>query len=123
MTSVPGWANACNRGEVRHLADHPALLGRAGADQVADYDEAAGDAEPHAQRLRCWQVSDRGDRGESSPHCPLSIVLMRLGIAEIDQHAIAKILGDKPGEAGDGVGDAAVICPDNLAQVFRVVAR
>jgi hypothetical protein len=34
---------------------------------------------------------------------------MRLGIAEIDQHAVAHILGDKTAKAGEGVGDAAMV--------------
>jgi len=40
---------------------------------------------------------------------------MRFRIAEIDQHAIAYVFGDKSGEAGDRVGHAAVIGADNLA--------
>jgi hypothetical protein len=48
---------------------------------------------------------------------------MRLRIAEIDQHPIAHVFGDKAGEPGDRVGDAAVIGADDLAQILRVVAR
>jgi hypothetical protein len=48
---------------------------------------------------------------------------MRLRIAEIDQDAVAHIFGDKAGEAGDGVGDAAMIGAENLAQILGVVAR
>jgi hypothetical protein len=46
---------------------------------------------------------------------------MRLGIAEIDQHAVAHILCDKAGVAGDRVSDAAVIGADDLAQILGVV--
>jgi len=38
------------RGEVWGLADHPAFLRCAGADQITDDDKAACDAEPHIQR-------------------------------------------------------------------------
>ena len=48
-------------GEVRGLADDPALLRGALADQVADDDEAAGDAEPHARAGRD-RFSRRGPR-------------------------------------------------------------
>jgi len=34
---------------------------------------------------------------------------MGLGIAEIDQHPVAEILGHKAGEAGDRVRDGAVV--------------
>ena len=37
-------------------------------------------------------------------------------IAEINQHAVAHILGDKAAKPADGVGDAAVIGTDDLAR-------
>ena len=48
---------------------------------------------------------------------------MRLGIAKIDQHPIAHVFGDKPGEAGDRVGNAAVIGADDLTQILGIEAR
>ena len=39
------------RREVRRLADHRLLLRRALADQLADHDQAGGDADPRRQRL------------------------------------------------------------------------
>jgi len=53
----------------------------------------------------------------------LGIVLVRLGIAEINEHAIAHILGDKTAKAADGVGDAAMVGADDLAQVLGIKAR
>jgi hypothetical protein len=47
---------------------------------------------------------------------------MRLGIAEINQHAVAHILGNKAAKAGDGVGDAAMIGADDLAQILGIEA-
>ena len=44
-------------GEVRRLADDPALLRRTRADQIADHDEPGGDAEPHAQASRGRRVA------------------------------------------------------------------
>jgi hypothetical protein len=48
---------------------------------------------------------------------------MRLGIAEINQHAVAHILGDKTAKAANGVGDAAVVGTDDLAQILGIEAR
>jgi hypothetical protein len=93
------------------------------ADQIADYDEAAGDAEPHIQRFRSGEPVDRVDDGKPRPDRPLGIVLMRLGIAEIDQNAVAHIFGDKAGETADGIGDAAVVGADQLTQILRIIAR
>jgi hypothetical protein len=109
--------------EVRRLADHSALLRRAHADQIADHDEAAGDAEPHIQRFRCSQSADCVDDGEPSSHRPFSVVLMRLRIAEIDQHPVTHVLGDKAGVPGDGLGDGAVIGGNYLAQILGIEPR
>ncbi len=67
--------------------------------------------------------ADRLDNGQSGADRALGVVLMRLGVAEIDQHAVAHVFGDKTGEPADGVGDAAVIGPDDLAQILGVEAR
>jgi hypothetical protein len=40
---------------------------------------------------------------------------MRPRIAEVDQNAVAHILGDKPVEAPDDTGDRTMICGDDLA--------
>ena len=85
--------------QVRRLTDDVTLLRRALADQVADNDEPAGDPDPRRQGL--WQV-ERGDRiddREAGAHRTLGVVLMGLWVTEIDEHAIAHVFGDKPGEA------------------------
>src|SRR6516164_585207 len=48
-------------GEVWRLADHVALLRRTRSDQIANHDEAAGDANPHVQRLWCGEPADGVD--------------------------------------------------------------
>ena len=69
-----------------------------------------------AQRGRRTAVDER----EPGAHRPLGVVLVRLRVAEIDQHAVAHVLGDEAAEAGDRLGDAAVIGADDLAQVLGV---
>jgi hypothetical protein len=64
-------------------------------DQIADHDQAAGDTQVHTQWFRRREPADRVDHGKPGPHRPLRIVLMRLRIAEIDQHPVAHVLGDK----------------------------
>ena len=110
-------------GEVRGLADDPALLCGTLADQVADHGEPGGDAEPHAQILPRRQSADRLDHRQPGAHRPLGIVLMRLRIAEVDQHPVAHIFGDKPVEPADRIGDGAVVGADQLAQILRVEPR
>ena len=108
-------------GKVRRLADDPALLRGALADQIADHGQPGGDAEPHAQIFARRQSADRFDHREAGAHRPLGIVLMRLRIAEIDQHAVAHVFGDKAVEAADRLGDRAVVVPDQLAQILGVM--
>src|SRR5271169_2961611 len=109
-------------GEVWRLADDAPFLRGAGADQIADDDEAAGDADPHVQRLLCGEPADRLDDREPGTSRALGIVLMRLGIAEINQDAVAHTLGDKTAKAADGVGDAAMVGADDLAQILGIEA-
>jgi hypothetical protein len=45
---------------------------------------------------------------------------VRPGIAEVDEEAIAEILGDMPVKTGDHFGAGLLIRPHHLAQLFRV---
>ena len=109
-------------GQVRGFADYPPLLRGTRTNQVADNDKPAGDAEPHIQRFPCRQTADSVDDGEPGADRPLGVVLVSFGIAEVDQYSIAHVLGDKPGEARDRIGDAAVIGADNLSQILGIEA-
>ena len=89
------------RGEVRRLADDVALLRLAGADQFADHDQAGGDADADLMR-----AADRRARATASikrergAHGVLGVGLVRLRIAEIDQHAVAHVFGDDSRRSG-----------------------
>jgi hypothetical protein len=74
------------------------------------------------QRLLCGEPAGRLDDREPGAGRALGVILMRLGVAEIDQHAIAHILGDKAAKAADGVGDTAMVGADDLAQVLGIKA-
>jgi hypothetical protein len=108
--------------EVWRLADDAPLLRGASADQIANDDEATGDADPNVQRLGRGEPADR-DYREPGMSRALGVVLMRLRIAEIDQDAIAHIFGDKAAIAADVVGDAAMAGADDLAQILGIEAR
>jgi hypothetical protein len=105
-------------GEVGGFADHAPLLRRTGADQIADDDKTAGDADPHVQWFRGREPADRFDDREPGTRRAFGVILMRLGVAEINEHPIAHILGDKTAKAADGVGDTAMIGADDLAQIL-----
>ena len=60
------------------------------------------------------------DHAQPGPHGPLGVIFVRLGVPEVDQEAIAEILGDMPLKAGDHLGAGLLIGPHHLAQVFRI---
>ena len=101
------------RRQVRCLADHTAFLGFPGAYQIADHHHAGANANADLERLNAAQLANRLDERQSGPHRTLSVVLMRLRIAEIDEHAVAHVFRHEPAEAGDGLGDTFVISADH----------
>src|SRR5262249_49571925 len=66
------------------------------------------------------EAADSLGQTQTRPHRPFSIVLVRSRVAEIDQHAVAHVLGDKAVEASYYIGDRAVIRSDDLAQILRI---
>ena len=52
------------------------------------------------------QSTDRFDERQPGAYRPLGIVLMRLWITEIDEHAISHVLGDEAVKPAHGLGDA-----------------
>ena len=85
---------------------------------------------PVAIPTRAWSLTDLTSRrptasidAQPRPDRPLGIVLMRLRVAEIDQHAVAHVFGDKAVELGDDFGDGAVIRGDDLAQILGIEPR
>src|SRR5262245_34083244 len=51
-------------------------------------------------------------RGQPCLDRPLRVILMRLGIAEIDEYAVSQVLGDEPVKSPHGVGDAFAVDGD-----------
>ena len=100
------------------------LLCRSFADQIADDYEASGDPDSRS-KLNGLDIEPTNgvDHAEPRPDRALGIILMRPRIAEIDEHAVAHIFGDKAIEPADHLGDCAVICSDDLAQILGIEPR
>jgi hypothetical protein len=113
------------RREVRCLADHRLLLRGTFADQIADNYQTGGDPDPHRQRRprRSVEVGRRLEQCQPGPHRPLGVVLVGPLIAEIGEHPVAHVLGDKPTGALDDRGDALVIGADHPPQILQVEPR
>jgi hypothetical protein len=82
--------------EVRRFAHHRLLLGGARAEQAAHNDQPGRDADADVKRIGYGQSSDCIDKHQPGSNSPLRIILVGVRIAEIDQHTIAHVLGDKP---------------------------
>ena len=109
-------------GQVRRLADHRLLPGRALADEVAHDHEAGRDPDPRRERLpgRGGEPGDGLDDRQAGPHGALGLVLVRPGPAEVGQHAVAHELGDVPVEARDLARDRVLVGAQDLAHLLRV---
>ena len=108
------------RREVRRLADYATLLRLSRPDQVANYDQASGNADTGLQRSIRLEAGHRRDQLQPRPDRPLGVVLMGLGIAEIDQCAVAHVFRHEAAETAHGLGNASLISRNDLAQVLRV---
>jgi hypothetical protein len=107
-------------GEVGALADDSLLLGGARPDQITHDDDPGGQPNADLQSVERLQLADALDQGEPSENRTLGVVLVRLRVAEIDQHPVAHILGDKSGKAADRLRYAAMVYADHLTQVFGI---
>jgi hypothetical protein len=122
---LPGFRQSLQaRGEVGGLADHRLLLRRAFADQIADHDKPGCDADADGKRHLSTghQARHRRCYFQPGPHRPLGVVLVRPRIAEIDQHPVAHVFGDKAVIARDDGGNGVLIGAKLLAQFLGVEA-
>jgi hypothetical protein len=84
------------RREVRCLANDCLLLRSARPDQVADHYQSRRNADPRLEGRVGLQSTYCCDQFQPCAHGSLSIVLVGLGIAEVNQDAIAHVLRYKP---------------------------
>ena len=100
------------------------FLRRAFANQIADDHQSSGDPDPRPE-LDGFDIeaTDGVDGTQPRPDGAFGVVLMRLRVAEIDQHPVAHIFGDKAVEASDDIGYGMVISGDDLAQILGIEPR
>ena len=83
--------------KISRLTNDRLFLGRALTKEITDHDEARRDADTHLQRDRLARI-ELGyglGQGEARAHRLFGVLLMRLRVTEIGQHAVAEILRDK----------------------------
>jgi hypothetical protein len=123
ITTAPGSASAWRRAARFGVWPTTACSwGCSCTDQVADHDEPGGDAYANLERrtaMRC-ELRNRLDKIEPDANCALSIMFMRLGVAEIGENAVTHVFRHEPTVALDQVGAAVMIGADNPTQVLRI---
>src|SRR5262245_48713528 len=67
--------------------------------------------------LKC---DHRRDQLEPGTHRPLGVILMGLGVAKVDKHAVPHIARHETAEAAHGFNGAFLIGRDELSQVLRI---
>jgi hypothetical protein len=93
---------------------------------LADDHQTGMDADAYRQssvlvlRQLGIQRVHRLEDAQSGPHGPLRIILMRPGIAKIDQQPIAEILRNIPVIALNHRGAGLLIGPHHVAPLFRI---
>src|SRR5262249_34367917 len=97
------------RRKVRRLAYDSLLLRSARADQLADDHQTRCDAYARMQGRVGLQATYSRDQLQPRPNGSICIVLVGLGIAEVDQDAVAHVLRYEAPEALHGLGDALLI--------------
>jgi hypothetical protein len=100
-------------------------LRRAGAQEIADDNEARRNADSAGKLTATpgFQRRNRGHQFEPGHDGALGFALMRLRIAEIDEHPVAHVFCDKPAETVDRFADGAMISADHLAQILGIEPR
>jgi len=111
------------RREVRGLADDRVFLRRPRAQEITDDDETSRNPDAQLQPLGGPDLADLADERESGAHRLLGVILMRLWVTEIGEHAVAHVFRDEAAVSADRLAHRAVIGADDLAQVLGIEAR
>ena len=69
------------------------------------------------------QATHSSDQLQRSANGSLGVVLVGLGVAEVDQHPVPHVLRDEAAEALHSLGDTLLVGGNDFAQVFRVHTR
>lgn len=123
MTGIGRRCGLETSGEIQGLADGDALLGAPFADQFTDDHQTRRDADAHLRPLRRGEGSQCLDQPKSGADRALGIVLMRLGITEIDERAVAHVLGYRTAEPAYDVGAGFLEGAQYRAKFLRIEAR
>ncbi len=110
------------RGQVGSLAGDVALGLVASTYDVGDHHKPGGDADADLRRgtAERGELADCLDRRQGGKDRSFRVILIGARVAEINQSAIAHVVGDKAAKPGNRLGDRAVVRTDELTKFFRI---
>ena len=111
--------------QVRRVSDDAAFTGITFADQLADDDEAGGDADsqPQVDSALAAELTHRRQQRDRGPHCAFGVIFMGARITEIDRCAVAKPSRDVAVEAYDRGRYRALERTHQVGHIFRLKLR
>src|SRR5262249_43809134 len=110
------------RGQVWGLTYNASLLRVARPDQVSDDHDSGRYADADLQKNRRPEGGYRCDQLQSGPYGALRIILVSLGIAEIDENPVAHVFRHEAAETRHRLRDAFVEGRNDVSQILGVHA-
>ncbi len=110
------------RGKIWSLANHRLLARCSLADQIPHHHQPGCDANPY---LEChiavlFEGADCGHEVQSGSNGPLGLILVGARVAKIGQHSVTQIFRDMALIAGDHLGDAVIIGPNDITEILWI---
>ena len=109
--------------DVRCISDRCLLLRRLSADEVANHHEPGRDGDPHLDAFLRAERPHCGDDVEARAHGAFRVILVRAGIAEIGEYAVAHEPGDHAIVRDNNPRACGPIGTDHFPHVFGIEAR
>jgi hypothetical protein len=111
--------------KVQSVTERELLVGPRKTD-LAHYNQPGVDRQPHGHpdavvALQAGvQPGDGLEDPQPSPHGLVRVILVRGGVSEVDQHAVAEVLRDVAVEPSHNRGTARVVLTQDLAELLRI---
>ncbi|MBA7703545.1 hypothetical protein ES703_112331 [subsurface metagenome] len=109
-----------SRGEIRPFAQDLRVVDSPRSGKIADNHYAGGNAYAYLERLPTLHKSYSVDQSQASSHGLLRIVLVRVGITEIDKDTITHSTSDKAAEPCHDFSNALLVCSDHFMEIFDI---
>ena len=108
--------------QIRRLSDDGMFARDSAPNDIANYDQARGNADAGFERLpvRTLYLAEAVDNRECGINRTFRCILLGLRITKIGEHTVAHELGDESVEPSDCPSACVLVALDQRAHVFRI---